>query len=934
MLTIASQTGQRCSGQRPSTGIRVRGALAWAALAGAALIWCRPAVAQQSSNGDGDPVETPVAEAAYRTGEIRIDGRLEEDAWRDAEPVTEFVQGEPVENVPAEEPTEVRVLYDEGALYVSARMWDAQPERIGTQLVRRDENGQYDYFELSLDPNSDRRTGYRFRVSAAGVQRDVYLYNDVREDEAWDAVWQSAVHVDSAGWNAELRIPLNQLRYNSADSVQSWGVNFSRRRLSSNERTYFALESRVRHGKVSVFGRLNNLHFPHSTRRLEMRPYALASAYTAPPEDGDPFFDGSDWSQNAGFDLRYGLGASYMLDVTVNPDFGQVEVDPAVINLTQFETFFPEKRPFFVEDARIFDYNLGGRSDQLFYSRRIGREPHGSDFDDADFSQLPTETTILGAAKLTGKSAGGLSLGALVGITAEEEGLGYHGGTGETGRYIVEPATEYGVLRGLQDFRGGASQLGGILTVTHRNLPGDGSHDYLTSSAYSLGLDFEHAWGGPGSRDWVLSGHFAGAQISGSTEALTRVQQSSNHYFQRPDATRFSLDTTATSMSGAHWRLGFSRQSGEHWTGSVWIGEITPGFEVNDLGFSRSTERLDAGFRLGYHEISPGALFRSYRLMVWAYQSWRHEALDDVFSWNSWQHARKGSMFSLRTNFEFLNYWRLELNGRYSPELLSDSETRGGPLMTNPGSTQFEVNLHTDPRKVLTVAPRLEYTDGHRGGYRMQTALGVTIRPSPALEIHLAPNYSRQLDPAQYVTAKDDDAFEPTYGRRYLFADLKRHQFSLDTRLNVAFNPRLTLQFYAQPLVSSGDYLTYKQLEASESFDFDVYEQGTAVVDGENVSCAGGRTCEGDGERYVDWDGDGIVDTSFSDRDFNIRSLRLNAVLRWEYRPGSTIFLVWQQNRRDRVNDGSFDLGRDIDALGSLDSENVFIVKVNYWLGL
>lgn len=905
-----------------------------AALVGATLFWCRPVLAQHSSNGNGDAPPIPEAEAARRTGDIHIDGRVEEQAWREATPITEFVQGEPVENAPAEQPTEVRVLYDEGALYIGARMYDRRPEAIGTQLVRRDDNGQYDYFELSLDPNSDRRTGYRFRVSAAGVQRDVYLYNDVREDDAWDAVWQSAVHRDSTGWSAELRIPLSQLRYNAADSVQSWGVNFSRRRLASNERTYFALESRVRHGKVSVFGRLNNLHFPRSARRLEVRPYALASAHTAPAEAGDPFFDGSDWSQRAGFDLRYGLGASYTLDATVNPDFGQVEVDPAVINLTQFETFFPEKRPFFVEDARIFDYRLGGRQDQLFYSRRIGREPQGSGPDDADFSSIPSETTILTAAKVTGKSAGGLSLGALVGLTAEEKGLGHNIGTGETGEFMVEPGGQYGVFRALQDFRGGASQLGGIFTIAHRNLPGDGSFDFLTSNAYSMGVDFEHAWGGPGSRDWALSGHFAGTYISGSPEALTRVQRSGNHYFQRPDATRFSVDSTTTSMSGVNWRLEFERQSGVHWTGSIWIGEISPGFEVNDLGFSRSSERLDAGLRVSYHEISPGSLFRSYRFMIWAYQNWRHEAFDEVFSWNSWQRARKGGALSLRTNYEFLNYWRLEINGRLSPEMLSDSKTRGGPLMTNPGSTQLEVNLQTDPRAIFAIRPRVEYEDGQRGGYRVQTSLGMSVRPSPSLEIMFSPSYSRQLDPAQYVTAADDQAFQPTYGRRYLFSDLRRHQFSLDTRLNVAFNPSLTLQFYAQPLVSSGDYLTYKQLDRSESFDFDVYEEGTAVVVGENVSCVDGRTCVNDGERYVDWDGDGIVDTSFSDRNFNIRSLRLNAVLRWEYRPGSTIFLVWQQNRRDRVNDGSFDLGRDLDALGSLDSENVFIVKVNYWLGL
>ncbi|UCC72837.1 MAG: carbohydrate binding family 9 domain-containing protein [Gemmatimonadota bacterium] len=910
--------------------------MVWAAAAMVAL--CRPvaAVAQQTADGPDEPeaIATPAAEAAVRAGDIRIDGRPDELAWQNAEPVTEFVQGEPVENAPAEQPTEVRVLYDQSALYVSARMYDWQPGRIGAQLVRRDENGQYDYFELSLDPNSDRRTGYRFRVSAAGVQRDVYLHDDVREDEAWDAVWQSAVHHDSTGWSAELRIPLNQLRYNASDTVQSWGVNFSRRRLASNERTYFALESRVRHGKVSVFGRLNNLHFPRSARRLELRPYALASAHTAPAEIGDPFFDGSEWSQRAGLDLRYGLGASYTLDGTVNPDFGQVEVDPAVINLTQFETFFPEKRPFFVEDARIFDYRLGGRSDQLFYSRRIGREPRGSEPDDVDFVQAPTETTILTAAKVTGKSAGGLSLGALAAITDKESGRSYNTEAGETVEFTAEPAGQYGVFRAQQDFRGGASQLGGIFTVAHRNLPNDGSFDYLTSNAYSLGIDFDHSWGGPGSRDWALSGHFAGTYVRGSTTALIDVQESSNHYFQRPDATRFSVDSAATSMSGVNWRLEFERQSGVHWTGSVWIGEITPGFEANDLGFIRSSERLDAGLRLSYHEISPGALFRSYRATFSTSQNWRHEALDDVLSWNSWQRAHKAGTVSLRTDFEFLNYWELELDGRYSPEVLSDSKARGGPLMTNPGSTELELSLHTDPRQPFAIRPRLEYEDGQRGGYRLQTGLGVTIRPSPTLEIHFAPEYSRGLDPAQYVTSEDDATFEPTYGARYLFSDLRRHEFSLDTRLNVAFNPRLTLQFYAQPLISSGNYRTYKQLERPESFDFDVFEEGTAVIDGEDVSCAGGRTCERDGERYIDWDGDGVVDTSFDDEDFNIRSLRLNAVLRWEYRPGSTIFLVWQQNRRDRVNDGSFDLGSDLDALRSLDTENVFIIKVNYWLGL
>jgi hypothetical protein len=337
----------------------------------------RTAAAQDSTSNDDDNGTTaarPAVTAVYRDSDVHIDGRLDEAIWATAVPATEFVQGEPIENAPAEQLTDVRVLYDESAIYVGAHMYDTRPSSIATQLVRRDEGGAYDYFELSLDSNNDRRTGYRFRVSASGVQRDVFLFDDVREDDNWDAVWQSAVHRDSTGWSAELRIPLSQLRYNASDTVQSWGVNFSRRRLVSAEQTYFALESRVSHGKVSVFGQLDGLHFPRSARRIELRPYALARANTGPADPGDPYFDGDEASGRAGLDFRYGLGANYTLDATINPDFGQVEVDPAVVNLTQFEVFFPEKRPFFVEEGQVFDFTLSGRRNSLFYSRRIGRE--------------------------------------------------------------------------------------------------------------------------------------------------------------------------------------------------------------------------------------------------------------------------------------------------------------------------------------------------------------------------------------------------------------------------------------------------------------------------------------------------------------------------------------------------------------------------------
>ncbi|KPJ93078.1 MAG: hypothetical protein AMS18_06070 [Gemmatimonas sp. SG8_17] len=887
------------------------------------------------SNGpdpDTEPV-VPAAHATLRSGEIRIDGKITEAAWLGATPITRFVQGEPIEGIPAEHPSEVRVLFDADALYVGVKMYDPEPDRIGDQLVRRDEWGQYDYFELSLDPNNDRRTGYQFRVSAAGVQRDVYMYDDVQEDEAWDAVWDSAVERDSTGWSAELRIPLSQLRYEAADSLQSWGVNFKRRRLASNEITYFALESRVHHGKVSVFGRLDGLELPSGKRRVEVRPYALTNARTAPSAAGDPFFDGSQLGARAGIDLRYGLGAAYTLDVALNPDFGQVEVDPAVVNLSAFETFFDEKRPFFVEDARIFDFSLSGRSNRLFYSRRIGRTPHGSAPAEAEFQQIPSQTSILGAAKLTGRTAGGLSIGALAAVTGREVGVAYDSAFGQS-EFTVEPRSQFGVVRVQQDFREGASQVGAIMTVMNRGLPADGGFDFLTSNAYSLGFDFEHNWGGPRSRDWALHGFIAGTSIHGSPEALLRVQRSSNHYFQRPDATRFAEDSTQTAMQGLNWRLQFERRSAEHWTGSVWLAEVTPGFEVNDLGFSSSGERLDGGARINYQEIEPGSLFRGYEIGLTTFHNFRHEALDDVFSVESWSRAHKAGSFHANANFELLNYWGVNFRGSYSPQSYSDVATRGGPLMLDPASWSLTIRGNTDRRKLVAVEPSLTYQKNLTSGYEVRGDVELSLRPAPSWEIELRPSYAAELTPAQYVATASDAGYDPTYGSRYVFSDLERRTFSLQTRLNVTFSPTLTLQLFAQPLISSGDYLTYKQLAQPESFDFDEFEEGEAVTIGDAVSCVTGRTCADSGRRYIDFDADGSTDFSLSDKDFNVRSLRMNMVLRWEYRPGSTVFLVWQQSRNSRENIGSFDLDRDINGLWRAEPENLFIVKFTYWLGL
>lgn len=863
-------------------------------------------------------------------GDIEIDGVLDEPDWATAPVFTNFTASEPVEGVPAEHDTEVRVLFGEEAIWIAARMWDTEPETIDRRLTRRDSHGSYDQFSVSIDPNLDGLTGYNFGVSAANVQGDVYFYNDDRMDGAWNAVWTSAVSMDGDGWTAEMRIPLSQIRYEASSDPQTWGINFHRMRIASAERSYYSLVSRTRKGIVSQMGRLENVQVSRPSRRLEVLPYAVSSFQNGPATPGDPFFDGSATGSRVGMDLSYGLGSSFTLDATINPDFGQVEADPAVINLSAFETFFPEQRPFFVEDARVFDFSLSGRQNQLFYSRRIGRAPHGRAPGDAQFSDIPDNATILGAAKLAGRTSSGLSVGALGAVTGNEFGQGLFT-DGSTQEFIVEPRTQFGVVSLGQDVNDGQSQVRGIFTAMNRELPSDGTFDWLPSSAFNGGVRFEHQWS---NRTYAVYGFFTGSHVRGSETAMERIQRSSVHYLQRPDATRFSVDPTRTSVSGRDWRLQVEKRGGEHWTGSIWLAEVSDLFEVNDIGFSTNAERLDGGFRVGYREITPGRIFRNYNLTLSSFHNWSHEALDDVWSVDSWHNARTNGNYSLNFNGKFLNYWDIRTNVRYSPQKMDRRKTRGGPMMVGPANLSSNLNLNTDWRKPFGVGLNLDVADDRIGrGGRYSVRADLRMRPSDNISLSVGPRWESSRSGDQYVTATDALPFSPTFGTRYLFADLDRTTFSMQTRLDWTFSPTLSLQLFAQPLLSSGDYVQYKQLAASQTFDFDTFVPGTGTTGPGGVTCTS-SICEVDGTQHVDFDNDGAADYAFGDRDFNVRSLIGNAVLRWEYRPGSTVFFVWQRRQVGSSSLGNFDFGRDLDALFSAPAENRFIVKVNYWLGL
>ena len=869
----------------------------------------------QSSNGSASASSKPLLDASAQLGGIEIDGILDEPEWQRGQVFTGFTQARPVEGDPADQDTEVRVLLGDGAIWIAARMWDREPESIQARLTRRDNQITSDDIGVGLDPDLDGLTGYIFQVSAANVQRDSYVYDDDRFDGAWDAVWASAVSIDDRGWTAELRIPLSQIRYEASDEPQTWGINFRRTRVASNEESHHPLMSQLRRGIISQMGRLENVLVPRSARRLELLPYAVSSVHRGPAVPGNPFFDGTDGDGRLGLDMSYGLGAAFTLDAAINPDFGQVEADPAVINLTAFETFFQERRPFFVEDARVFDFTLSGGQNQLFYSRRVGRAPQGAAGAPAGtlFTDVPANATILGAAKLAGRTASGVSIGALAAVTGNEHGQAFNGSTASD--FLIEPRTEYGAASVVKDFRGGASQLGVLGTAMRRELPGDGSFDWLPSSAFSGGVKFNHQWG---DRMWAVFGYLSGSHVSGDETAITRIQRSSIHYFQRPDATRFALDPTATSISGRDWRVTVAKQNGEHWTGSVWAAEVTKGFDVNDVGFTTRSEVLDGGAALTYREIRPGSVFRNYNVGVRSIRNWSHEALDDTWSVDSWSRARTNGNYNLNAFGQFLNYWGASVGLSYQMDRMDRRQTRGGPMMLVPGSVSLNGNVFTDNRKAVSVGSFFgifDSTRGTGGGYGL--GLNVNVQPSDNLTISIGPNYNSSRAGDQYVLSTSTLAYAPTYGTRYVFAELEQRTFSMDARVSWTFSPTLSLQLYTQPLLSSGDFVTYKQLAAAGTYDF--------------IDLA---PTEAGGTQSVDFDGDAVSDYSFTDRDFNVRSLIGNAVLRWEYRPGSTVFLVWQRTQRDQDPVGDFDFSRDASELFGAPADDRFILKVNYWLGL
>jgi hypothetical protein len=856
----------------------------------------------------------------------RIDGVLDEPAWARAPKSADFVQRAPNPGQPATERTEVAVLYDDAALYVGFRCYLRDPAALVARLARRDEFDSSDRVSVAFDSYDDDRTAFYFGVTAGNVEQDLLMYNDNNEDPSWDAVWDGKAarfeDAEGAGYTVEMRIPFSQLRYRTGAGPETWGLQFQRRIPSTGEDDFWAPILPDVDGFVSRFGRLDGLDVQRAPRQIELVPYALTQLTRAPGDAGDPFYAENEVQPNVGFDAKVGLSSDLTLTATVNPDFGQVEADPAVVNLSAFETFFEERRPFFVEGLDVFDYgstrtnNVSYRP-TFFYSRRIGRSPtRGLSGAEAVWVDSPQQTTIAAAGKVSGK-VGGWSVGLLDAMTMQEDAR-FIDETGAEHRTPVEPRANYLVGRLRRDFREGGTVVGGIVTAVNRAMGADGLFDALVpSSAYLGGLDFEHRFA---ERNWTFSGVMAASNVNGTAELVTRLQQAPPRYYQRPDADHLGVDGTRTGLSGFHTEISLAKTGGEHWGMSLTGTATTPGFEVNDLGFQFRADATSINYFTNYRESEPRHLQ--------FYNIWHFGGAAVNFGGDLISHY-----YGLGTYVELRNQWWLNGNLRFFPWQLNDRLTRGGPIAGRPVDASINLSAGTDDSRAVAgsawLSLRRELPNDYAGApaeYDAYFGLGLTARPSDALSISVEPTVGWQFDNDQFFTRIEDPLAARTFGTRYVFADIAGQDFDVGLRVNYTFTPELTLQLFAQPFISSGRYSHFKEFREPRSFDYDVYGVARGTVtelrDGDRVT------------GYLVDPGDGGESFELGNRDFNFRSLRGNAVLRWEWRPGSTLFFVWQQQRTDFAAYDGFGVVEELGEVFRAPVENVFLVKATYWLGL
>jgi hypothetical protein len=839
-----------------------------------------------------------------------INGILDDEAWQSGTWAGGFTQNQPYSGRPESQRTEFKILFDDNNLYVAIKAYDTAPDSIVNRLTRRDE-ADGDLVGIIIDSFHDLRTGFLFGVSSAGVKYDQMFTNDSGNgDSSWDPNWWVKTSMNKEGWVAEMKIPFSQVRFDK-NSAGAWGLDIARILYRKNETTFWQHIPKEAPGMVHLFGELKGLDQIKPRKIFDVTPYGVArtETYQAVPEN--PFQASGKLSKlNGGIDAKIGVTNNMTMDLTINPDFGQVEADPSVVNLSAYETFFTEKRPFFIEGNNITNFGLGigdggVGNDNLFYSRRIGRQPQVSpDLKDGWYADIPSRTNILGAAKLTGKTKNGLSVGIVEAMTSLETAQIDTIGGRKTA--TVEPLTNYFVGRIQKDINSGNTLIGGIFTSTNRE-PNADVNNLLHKAAYTGGIDFTQYFK---NKNWMFNVNTAFSLVEGSKKTITNTQESSAHYFQRPDKNYAILDTNRTSLSGAGGRVQILKQNG-HWNfmgAALWK---TPGFETNDLGYMRTSDQILYVIWGAYNQFEPKGFYKNFNIN------------SDFYSTSNFGGIWLGAGYEWNLNLNLKNFWNVWSYGNLNTTQLSTDILRGGPTMKLPGSVNSRIGITTDNRKKLVLSVIGNITKGYENSSRnLYAEIDLTYKPTNYLVFTISPGYNKSNTDLQYVT-------ETVYksSARYIFGSIDQKTISTSFRINLNISPNLTFQYWGQPFVATGKYYDYKFITEPMANRYQnrfwTYNASQLTFDTDHFN--------------VDENIDGKKDYTFGENDFNVKQFLSNFVIRWEYNPGSTLFLVWSQTRSYDTGSGQMDFFNNLSDLfnnGKNVPHNVFLIKFSYRFGL
>jgi hypothetical protein len=828
-----------------------------------------------------------------------VDGKLDDECWKKGTWAGNFTQWIPNEGAKPTYPTELNIQYDDRYIYVAIRAYDGEPDKILRLSGLRDEFAG-DIVGINFDSNRDYRTGFEFNLTAWGQKIDLVLFNPENWDTNWNAVWKGKTGTEDSAWVAEMEIPLSQLRY-SRKEEQVWGMHAWRWISRIQEESDWEIQTRTGPGVMYNFGELRGIKGLKPSRRLEIMPFALGELKTMRKEPGNPFINnGREWGGNAGIDAKIGISSNFTVDLTVNPDFGQVESDPSVMNLTAFETFYEEKRPFFLEGLTIFDFDFDNQN--LFYSRRIGHAPSLSvNPAEGRFIKTPDKTTILDAVKFSGTTSDGLAVGFIQSLTSNEFArLGDQ--EGNRSKQEIEPLTNYTIGRIQKGYNEGTTTFGGMITSTNRFINSRGL-EFLPANAYTGGVDLLHRWN---NKKYFVDAKLIGSYVDGSREAITALQRSSARYYQRPGADYLRYDTTRTSLSGFGGKLRIGKGAHGLWKYSTGVTLISPGLELNDAGYMQSADEINQETEITYFVNRSEGIFRGYNITLEQFNSWN---FNGTFT---------GSGFHLSANAGFTNQWDLGANLIYHSKAIDTRILRGGYDMIVPSSMLFFGNLRTNPSKKLIAGINYRHENqGNNSGSSYEIEPQVTIRPIQVLRIRLGGTYEANKDRLQYVATKDYMS-----EKRYILGKINQKTVGFTFRVDLNLTPEFSVQYYGSPFVSRGSYEEFKHVmdPVAEKYEdrFSVYSN--PVLNNNIYS--------------LDENNDLIPDLYFNNPDFNFHQFRSNLVAKWEYRLGSFIYLVWSSERTSFTDNPGASIKESFRQLGKVIPSNIFLIKLSYWFSL